>query len=236
MPPHAILVRWPASVPLLLAALAVPLGAGQGWAGSLAAIVEDVDPQVKGVGFMDYLEPGRTLDLGTMAWIEIGYFASCTHERITGGVVRIGAERSEASGGRVERRRVECDSENIVADPSLAVRAAGSAERTAAKSANSIPVSAGAELRLHSAAPLIVARGGGEVVITRLADESDRQTITLDERGAYDFSRFGRSLKPGGVYKAAYGKRQIVFRIDPDAPEGRTDVLARLILFAPERP
>jgi hypothetical protein len=236
MSPHAISLGWRAPFRLLLAAFAVSLGGCEGWADPLAAIVENVDAQVKGVGFMDYLEAGRTLDLGAAGWIEIGYFASCTHERITGGIVRIGVERSEALGGRAERRQVECDKENIVADKSQAVQAAGSAERTAAKSKTSIPVSPRGELRLHGAAPIVVAQGGGEVVISRLADKNDRQTIALDGRGAYDFARFGRSLKPGAVYKAALGRREIVFRIDRDAREGRTDMLGRLIVFAPERP
>jgi hypothetical protein len=65
------------------------------------ALVEDVDAKVPGVAMMDYLEQGRRLDLGSGGWIEIDYFSSCVHERIVGGVVRVGTELREVSEGTV---------------------------------------------------------------------------------------------------------------------------------------
>lgn len=217
------------AIPLLFA-----IAPCEGWAGSLAAIVEDVGASVKGAEFMDYLESGQTLNLGTAGWIEIGYFGSCVHERITGGFVRIGIERSEASGGHLERRQVKCDKDNILAEDRQMTRAAGSAERAAAPPKTSILITDDAKLLLHGAAPLIVARQGGEVVISRLADRSDRLTVMLNKRGAYDFAQFGHSLRPGAVYKATLRQREVVFRIDTEAQAGRTDILGRLILFARE--
>lgn len=231
MPPLARRARF---VWLLLAAQT-----GAAFADPLAAIVEDVDSGVASVGFMDYLERGRTVDLGAKGWIEIGYFASCTHEKITGGVVRIGAEHSEVTGGRVERRQVQCDTEHLSLTKSVAARAAGSAQRSADKSQKSLHPVTGAELMLYGAAPLVVAFGPGEVAIVRVADERNRQTVTLaldKGRGVYDFARNGLALQPGAAYRASYGNRSIVFRIDRDASVGGTDVLGRLILFPPERP
>jgi hypothetical protein len=205
----------------------------------LAAIVEDVGPGVPSISFMDYLERGQELVLGASGWIEIGYLGSCVHEKVTGGVVRIGMERSEVTGGVVERRQVQCDRQNLIVTESQAERAAGSAQRGAAHNGKSIPVGAGAELRLQGAAPLIVADGLGEVTISRPFGSRDRQTLKLDAsngRGSYDFARHGRALTPGAVYRATFGDRSIVFRIDRDAPAGSTDILGRLILFLPDRP
>ena len=219
----------------LLCAILASLGAGKLRAAP-AAIVENVDKHVKSAALMDYLSRGQSLDLGAAGWIEIGYFASCTHEHIVGGVVSVGDARSEVQGGRVERHQVVCDAANIVVDDRQSVRAAGSAERSTAQPGTSIPIVAGAELRLHGTSPLVVAKGGGEVVISRLADANDRQIVALDRRGLYDFAQAGRSLKPGAVYRATLGQREVLFRIDRDARDGRTDLLGRLILFAPELP
>ena len=114
---------------LAFATVAAPIVICEATAKPLAAIVEDVDPRISSVALMDYLEPGRTLVLGAQGWIEIGYFASCTREKVVGGVVRIGVDRSEVSGGQVDRRQVECDSENIAVPELQAERVAGSAQR-----------------------------------------------------------------------------------------------------------
>src|SRR5271163_1231743 len=102
------------------------------------ALVEDVDAKVPGVAMMDYLEEGRRLDLGSGGWIEIDYFSSCLHERIVGGVVRVGTERSEVSEGTVERHPVQCDSGKITLANSQAERAAGFVERGGAELKNRI--------------------------------------------------------------------------------------------------
>jgi hypothetical protein len=239
MSPHALLISERILGRAVLAALALPICGDAASAGPLAAIVENVDPAMTTIAFMDYLERGRTFDLGIAGWVEIGYLASCMHEKIVGGVVKIGVGSSDVSGGTVERRQVECDSANLAVTESQAVKAAGSAQRDIAAPENKIRPRTGAELRLHGAAPLVVAPGAGEVTISRLADEHDTQTLKLvasNGRGLYDFARSSRSLARGAVYRATFGKQTIVFRVDPEAAAGPSDILGRLILFPPEPP
>jgi hypothetical protein len=212
------------------------LGVGVAAAAPPVALVEDVDAKVPGVAMMDYLEQGRRLDLGSGGWIEIDYFSSCLHERIVGGVVRVGTERSEVSEGTVERHRVQCDSGKITLTDSQAERAAGFVQRGGAELKNRIHAMEKNQLILHGAAPLIVGDGKNDVVISRFGDSQDRETLPLASSGGrpfYDYASHGRSLDSGAVYIATSGDRQVVFRIDREAAPGSTPKLGRLIAFPP---
>jgi hypothetical protein len=200
------------------------------------ALVEDVDAKVPGVAMMDYLEQGRRLDLGSGGWIEIDYFSSCVHERIVGGVVRVGTERSEVSEGTVERHPVQCDAGKITLTDSQGERAAGFVQRGGAELKNRIHAMEKNQLILHGASPLIVGDGKNDVVIARFGDSRDRDTLPLASSGGrpfYDYASHGRSLVPGAVYIATSGDRQVVFRIDREAAPGAMPKLGRLIAFPP---
>jgi len=211
-------------------------GIGVVRAASPVALVEDVDARVPGVAFMDYLEQGRRLDLGSGGWIEIDYFSSCFHERIVGGAVTVGTDRSEVSGGTVERHPVECDAGKITLTEPQAERAAGFVQRGGTELRNRIHALAKNQLILHGASPLVVGDGKNDVVISRLGDSRDSETLPLVSnggRGFYDYASHDRSLIPGATYVATSGDRQVMFRIDREAARGSTPKLGRLIAFPP---
>jgi hypothetical protein len=217
-------------------ATAALLGVGVARAAPPVALVEDVDARVPGVAMMDYLEQGRRLELGSGEWIEIDYFSSCVHERIVGGVVRVGTERSEVSEGTVERHPVQCDSGKVTLTDSQAERAAGFVQRGGAELKNRIHAMEKNQLILHGASPLIVGDGKNDIVIARFGDSHDRETLPLASSGGrpfYDYASHGRSLESGAVYVATSGDRQVVFRIDRQAAPGATPKLGRLIAFPP---
>jgi hypothetical protein len=212
------------------------VGVGVAGAAPPVALVEDVDAKVPGVAMMDYLEQGRRLDLGSGGWIEIDYFSSCLHERIVGGVVRVGTERSEVSEGTVERHPVQCDAGKITLTNSQADRAAGFVQRGGAELKNRIQAMQKNQFILHGASPLIVGDGKNDVVIARFGDSQDRETLPLSSSGGrpfYDYASHGRSLVSGAVYIATSGDRQVVFRIDREAAPGATPKLGRIIAFPP---
>ena len=47
----------------------------------------------------------------------------------------------------------------------------------------------------------------------------------------YDLAASGKALTPGATYKASFGGRELVFKIDPGAQAGRTAVVGRLLRF-----
>ena len=222
----------------LLAVLAASdlLGVRPAYAAPPVALVEDVAPQVSGIALMDYLEQGRRLDLGADGWIEIDYFSSCLHERIVGGSITVGAERSDVSGGSVERRQVECDAGKIALTEAQTERSAGFVQRGGTELKNRIHAMTEAQLVLHGASPLVIGDGAHDVVIARFGNSHDRVVLPVKSEGGrrvYDFATHDRSLAPGDVYVATCGDRQVTFRIDREAKPGQTPVLGRLVAFPP---
>jgi hypothetical protein len=222
----------------LLATLAPSdsLGIRPTYAAPPVALVEDVAPQVSGITLMDYLEQGRRIDLGPEGWIEIDYFSSCLHERIVGGSIAVGAERSDVSGGSVERRQVECDAGKIALTEAESERSAGFVQRGGTELKNRIHAMTEAQLVLHGASPLVIGDGAHDVVIARFGNSHDRVMLPVKSEGGrrvYDFATHDRSLAPGDVYVATCGDRQVTFRIDREAKPGQTPVLGRLIAFPP---
>ena len=78
-----------------------------GWAqnGPPVVIVEDATENAPVAAF-EYLAMGREIELSSDATVVLGYLSSCRREVITGGRVRIGAERSDIVGGYIEHEQV----------------------------------------------------------------------------------------------------------------------------------
>jgi hypothetical protein len=94
----------------LLAAIAsIGISAVANSAVAQVAVVEDVKSKTANVEFMDYVSAGKIIKLGTGERLVLGYLESCVREVITGGVVMVGAERSEVTLGEVQRTQVPCD-------------------------------------------------------------------------------------------------------------------------------
>ena len=85
-----------------------------------AAVVEEVGGSVTGVQFMDYVEPGQVIRLGTHDRIVLGYLKSCWRETITGGTVTVGTEQSEVAGGEVVRAKIACEGGKMTLSAELA--------------------------------------------------------------------------------------------------------------------
>jgi hypothetical protein len=43
----------------------------------------------------------------------------------------------------------------------------------------------------------------------------------------------GKSLAAGGVYRAAWGAQQVVFKVASSAKPGRTPIVGRLVILKP---
>ncbi len=73
------------------------------------AIVLSVAASGTSVRALEMIGRGRVFELGANGRLVLGFFRSCLHEEITGGRVTVGALESQVEGGRVARRRVECN-------------------------------------------------------------------------------------------------------------------------------
>jgi len=217
-------------VGLLLGACATPARAGD-----MTALVEDVKGRIQGVEFMDYVAAGRTLRLGAGDTLTLGYLSSCLRETIAGGVVKIGVEQSEVTGGRVERARIECDGGRLKLAANQAT-AGGVMVFRSPPCPKRDGQTAEPQAIIYSLAPIFELRQAGPISIERL----DAAAAVIDlpnasaqlQRGKFfDLGAAGHQLVAGGVYCAKSGTRWIVFRVDPGAKAVRGSALARLVKF-----
>ncbi len=211
------------------------VGATSAVAADMTALVEDVKGRIQGVEFMDYVAAGRTLRLGVGDTLTLGYLSSCLRETITGGVVKIGVEQSEVTGGRVERVRIECDGGRLKL-------AANQATASGVMVFRSPPCPkrdgqpAEPQAIVYSLAPIFELRQAGAISIERL--DAAAPVIELPNAGAqlqrgkfFDLGAAGHLLVAGGVYCVKSGARWVVFRIDPGAKAASGGALARLVKF-----
>ena len=84
--------------------------AGSATAQAPVAVVEEVQGNVTGAEFMDYVVPGKVIKLGQGASVVLGYMKSCRRESISGiGTVIVGQDESKVHLAEVEGTKTECD-------------------------------------------------------------------------------------------------------------------------------
>jgi len=194
------------------------------------AVVEDVQGRVTGAEFMDYVAPGRIIEIGPDGIVVLAYIKSCWRESITGaGTVIVGAEESKVHLGEVKASKVRCDS-------SHAHRIDQAVGDSAATSYRSIEQtgSMSQQLTLYGISPFFETPGRGKLVVERLDVRGERYDINLAaaslvRRKYLDFAKIGTSLKPGGTYAASVGPQRTVFMIDRLAEPGPTPIIGRLV-------
>jgi hypothetical protein len=190
------------------------------------AIVEDVQSSKAGVGIMDFLVAGQTIELGKGEQMTIGYLNSCRRERIKGGKITIGAEQSRVSNGQVMREDVECDG----GDANLSGQQAAKSGALAFRSAKPAGVGLNApKVTIYGTSPMIVLPGTGQhIVIENITGSPERHEVTA--RGSYvDLNDHNISLAPDTTYRIKVGDKSTTFKVDTDAEPGKTPVISRLI-------
>ena len=209
--------------------------AGSATAQTPVAVVEEVQGNVNGAEFMDYVVPGKVIKLGQGASIVVGYMKSCRRETISGvGTVIVGDDESKVHLAEVDATRTNCDPAQAHATTRATSDVAASVVRSMGKDA--APGSAqpsGAPLTLYGASPLVEARGRGTLVFERLDQKGERQQFDLTGNQLkgrfYDLAGTSKSLTPGATYAATFASRRIVFRVDPQARPGPTPIVGRLL-------
>ncbi len=204
--------------------------AGPAAAQTPVAVVEDVQGKVAGAEFMDYVTPGKKIELGPSGIVVLAYMKSCRQETITGiGTVIVGAEESKVETGEVKVSKVKCDrGHSLIVDKELS--------ESAATSFRGIdePDPMPPRLTLYGLSPFFDTTGQGKLVIERLDVKGERYDISIAPASLlrhrfYDFARKGVSLKPGGIYAASLGANRTVFAIDRRAEPGSTPIIGRLV-------
>ena len=217
---------------ILIVSLAGLLGwAAPARAASPVAIVEDVKGKVAGVEFMDYVLPGRTIDLGANGSIVLSYLTSCWRETITGGKVTVGAHESRVESGAIERTKVDCDADSAQISDREASQSAATAFRGIREDKQPAKPMV---FTIYGLSPLIESGARGKLVIERTDVPGERHEVTLPAKSMvksrfYDFALAGKSLTAGGTYTAVLGSSRTVFKVGQKAKPGATPIVGRLL-------
>jgi hypothetical protein len=198
------------------------------------ALVEDITSATADVEFMDYVGTGQVIKLAPKDTMVLSYLKSCQHETITGGIVKVGADRSEVQGGSIKRAKVPCSGGKM----QLA-----SAEANASGASSFRLQSAPINPLLYSVTPMVqlprLAASDPRVLIIERMDKpgTERAEIAIDEKnpGFVDLAKTDtKPLSRGGVYRATVGPNKVVFKIDAKAKtKGKVPVVSRLLRFPP---
>jgi hypothetical protein len=199
-----------------------------GAAAQPVAVVEDIAGPAVGVLPFDFLDEGRVIRLQASNTLVVSYLDSCQRESIVGGTVRIGRDESTVEGGQIGRQQVDCHGGRMRLTAQQAQRSGGISVRA--------PVVPAAPYESFGLSPIIMMRSPGRLVIERRGLQpgtvADINVQARDlNRGAFDLLRAGVVLQRGVEYRARAGRREILFRISPDARPGPLPVVSRLIQF-----
>lgn len=215
------MATWTAGIGLSVVALALVFGSNGANAGEPVAIVETLAAEGTGLQFMDYVEEGQIIDLGSAGKITLGFLASCRLEKIHGGRIVVGREQSTVENGEVQRENVDCDGGAIKLS-------AGEADKSGVMVFRGAPKR---RLTLYGASPVVLlSKAGGSVTIERLDMAGARLTLSI-EGNFVDLAGSGTALAPGGIYRATAGVTAIEFQIDSLATSGPSPVVGRLLRF-----
>jgi hypothetical protein len=199
------------------------------------AVVENIVGNPPSIQFMDYLEPGQIIKLGTQDTIVISYLKSCWHETITGGTVTVGPAQSDVQGGKVERAMTPCDGGKMLLTSQLAQLSAGAAFRAPPMKKQEAPH---AQFTLYGLSPVIEVKPSGTLTVDRVDQPGEHHEIPLGAamltRGMFvDLGKSGIVLTAGGIYRAKAGTQEMTFRIDPAASAGPGAIAGRLVRLQP---
>jgi hypothetical protein len=195
------------------------------------AVVEDVQGEVIGAEFMDYVHPGMVIKLGPRGSLVLGYMKSCWRETITGvGTVIVGTGESEVHLGEVKAHKVQCDS----SQGQLISRDLTGVAATVLRSVRRSSKSSFPQLTIYGLSPIVDVAGAGKLVVERLDVKGERYEVDLAAGSVvhglfYDFAKTDTKLKPGGVYQASLGSRSMVFMVDGAAEANFTPIIGRLV-------
>lgn len=221
-------MRWAmcwAGTAILFALFGVAQGQEAGFLsrGKAAAIVEAIVNRNQSVKRLDMLSVGRKIDLAPNGRIVLGYLGSCWHEEIWGGQVTVEEQLSRVEGGRVVRRRVECDPVGLT-ELTTGHKLTPRGLAKIAPAALPVPT-----IVLFGRSPIVLLTERAETLVLDRLDTGAPQIRVAASAANIDLADHGIALAPNGLYRASAGGAKTVFQIDGLAESGPSPVVGRLL-------
>jgi hypothetical protein len=198
------------------------------------ALVEAVENAANaGVAFMDYVYPGKVIELGDGGRLTLSYFDTCLTETITGGRVTVAKGGSDVAGGQLNAKKFPCQRAQMVVTAET-----GEAGATVSR----VTPFAGqdwAEFTVKSPEPVFKWRVAAGATALKVMDmDSDPPKLVWQgqvEGGHFAYPADAPKLKVGVPYQIQVSPPEAptfvaMFSVDPDLDVPDT-VMARIILL-----
>lgn len=178
------------------------------------AIVDSVDGSV-GLSPLQLLVPGTTVELGRSARLRLAYFASCVHETVRGGRLRVGVVASLAVDGEVERVTADCN-------PPPTRIGGGAVGALVLRSITTAP--AEPAYRLRTTHPMMLGTPGTRFRMTREYPRGHELFVSM----LTNTQRLD-TLEPDAIYRICVESRCLRVWVDPDARHEHGPILERVV-------
>lgn len=196
---------------------------GLALAGAPTAIVDSA-VGVPGLHPFELLDAGTELTVATGARVRIAYFASCVHETISGGRLRVGVTASLVNGAKVERVTTRCAVPTGVTGLAGAPAALMLRDSAARDRIDLI-------LRLGTTAPVLIGEPGSRVELKQLGMDTSSYRLRLKDR-TLSLAESGIYLEPGATYRVCSGDGCRTVHVDAAAGSDAGTILERTIRIA----
>lgn len=193
---------------------------GLALAGAPTAIVDSVSG-VPDLRPFELLEAGAEINVAANGRVRLAYFASCVHETVSGGRLRVGVTASLVEDAKVERVTADC------AAPGGSGRLAGAPAALLLRDSTARP-HAGPVLRIRTNTPVLVAEPGTLVDLDRVDEDRGPRRVRIDG-WTLPLVGPGLALEPGATYRVCARASCRTFWVDPSARVGAGPILERTI-------
>ncbi len=189
-------------------------------AGAPTAIVDSVTG-VPGLHPFELLDAGTEIAVSADGRVRLAYFASCIHETVSGGNLRVGVTASLVEDAEVERVTGSCLA------PGENVRFGGAPAALLLRDSTA-PARPPVVKRVRTRYPVLVASPGAVLELTRVDPPGGGACLSMANADS-DVARSWGPLDAGSTYRACLGGTCTEFWVDPHADGPAGLILERII-------
>ena len=197
-------------------------------AASPVAIIEEIISEQKQYGPMDFLFEGMEITLNSGDILILGYFSSCLQEKITGGKVRVGLDKSYVDHGKIIRKIIPCEGGTLNLTEEQSGKSGVLVFRKTSKRSRLIKSTT---INPAFYVPLAVNKPFSILTITHLRSKRDIHKIKVTQP-VVDLKTLGIVLQNDSKYQAYSGRGSVTFLTPKRSNQNQQNsILSRILIL-----